>query len=146
LGRITNSPRNIRVSTIVSEGRHSHRNRFQQADAYAREAAETQPLYAALARNTPASAYTLARSDWLHAPVIHDVIRQKDSIFVDATDNVLVTRVVITISSDQEQIVTQGEADLVDDAWWEYETSIPDGATILVEAFDLAGNVTRYED
>ena len=130
----------------VSEGRLSRQSRFQQAETYAREAAMSQPIYTALAQNTPSSAYTLALSDWLHAPIIHEVIRRRDSIFVDATDNVLVTRVVITISNEEGQILAQGEADLVDDAWWEYEISAPAGAGIIVEAFDLAGNVTRHED
>jgi hypothetical protein len=64
---------------------------------------------------------------------------------VDATDNVLVTKVVITISDEQGQILEQGEAGLIDDAWWEYATSASTDGNILVEAFDLAGNVTKYE-
>ena len=141
MGRITRNSRG--GSAFASEGRLSRQNRFQQAEAYAREAAETQPIYTALAQNTPSRAYTLALSDWLHAPVIQEVIRQRDSIFVDATDNVLVTKVMVTISDEEGQILEQGEADLIDDAWWEYETDVI--GNVLVEVWDLAGNVTRYE-
>ena len=123
--------------------RFSTQNRFQQAAVYAQVAAKTMPIYTALAQNTAYDPYLLALSDWLHAPVIHEVTRLPGCIRVDATDNVLVTNVVITISDEQGQTLEQGEAALVDDAWWEYPTDI-DG-TILIEVFDLAGNCTRHQ-
>ena len=122
--------------------RFSTQNRFQQAATYAQVAAKAMPIYRALAQNTSYDSYLLALSDWLHGPVIHEVTHLPGCIRVDATDNVLVTTVVITIVDKQGQILEQGEASLIDDAWWEYHTDV-DG-TILVEAFDLAGNCTKH--
>ena len=121
----------------------THHTRFQQAAAYARVASKTNPLYAKLARGTPKNAYNLALSDWFHAPVIHAVTRQAGRICVDVTDNVHVANVRITILDGKGQMLEQGQAMLVKDSDWEYETSI-DGM-IVVQAVDLAGNVTRQE-
>jgi hypothetical protein len=60
---------------------------------------------------------------------------------VQATDNVQVTQVLITFSDEQGKILEQGNASPVEDSSWEYKTSST--GNILVEAFDLAGNVTR---
>ena len=130
---------------VFSEGQLHTQSRFQQASAYAKVAARAEPLYAALAQNTPFNAYNLAVSDWFHAPVIHEVARYPGRIRIDASDNVLVTKVVITISDERGQTLEQGEAKLINDAWWEYATTAPGEAKITVEAFDLAGNLTRQE-
>ena len=132
-------------SRVFREGMLTHQSRFRQAAAYAHEAAKNQPIYTALSQNTPCRPYNLAFSDWLHAPVIHEVICLAECIRVDATDNVLVTKVIVTISDENEQLLEQGEANLISDAWWEYRTSAPTGGSLIVEAFDLAGNVTKYE-
>ena len=42
-------------------------------------------------------------------------------------------------------MLQQGEAEQVNDAWWEFETSAPIETKVIVEAFDLAGNCTRHE-
>jgi hypothetical protein len=121
----------------------THHNRFQQAAAYARLASKTNPLYTELTRGTAKNAYNLALSDWFHAPVIQRVTRQDGRICVDVTDNVQVTKVLITILDEQRQTQGQGQAVLVKDARWEYQT-LTEGS-IIVEAFDPAGNVTRQE-
>jgi hypothetical protein len=123
----------------------AHHSRFRQAAAYARSASKTTPLYAELAKGTAKNAYNLALSDWFRAPVIHEVTRLGDRIRVQASDNVLVTSVVITFSDEQGQTLEQGEAVRMDDIGWEYITSTPEAGAILVEAFDLAGNVARWE-
>jgi hypothetical protein len=121
-----------------------HHNRFQQAAAYARAASRTIPLYAELARGTPKNAYNLALSDWFHPPVIHEVTRQGENIRVNATDNVQVARVRIKIMSEEGQTLEQCEAaSAINDDWWEFQTST-DGK-LIVEAFDLAGNITKRE-
>jgi hypothetical protein len=123
----------------------AHHSRFRQAAAYARSASKTTPLYAELAKGTAKNAYNIALSDWFRAPVIHEVTRLGDRVRVEASDNVLVARVVITVTDDHGQRIEQGEAARMDDTGWEYITSAPEGATILVEAFDLPGNVARQE-
>jgi hypothetical protein len=130
---------------VFSEGQLTHQNRFQQASAYAKVAAKTTLLYAKLAPARNTNAYNLALSDWFHGPVIHEVGRYPGRIRIDASDNVLVTKVVVTIVDEQGQTLEQGEATLVNGAWWEYTATAPDQARIIVEAFDLAGNIARCE-
>jgi hypothetical protein len=130
---------------IFSEGQLTHQSRFKRASAYARAAAKTTAIYSELAPARGTNAYNLALSDWFKAPVIRRVERLADRIHVEASDNVLVIRVVITISDEQRQTLEQGEAVRVDDVGWEYATSTPPGATVLAEAIDLAGNVARQE-
>ncbi len=65
--------------------------------AYAREAAKSQPIYEELAAGTIKSAYNFALSDWFNPPVIHCVERRDGLIRVEASDNVMVTKVVVTI-------------------------------------------------
>ena len=125
-----------------SQGQLNQHNRFKEASAYARVASKTNPIYAKLAAGTPKNAYNLALSDWFHSSVIHQVQRQPGCIRVNATDAVQVTKVLISISDQQGQVLEQGEAKQTQDTWWEYKTTPPLEATIRVEAFDLAGNVT----
>ena len=124
-------------------GQRTHHSRFQQAAAYASAASKTNPLYAELARGTPKNAYNLALSDWFHAPVIHAITQQDGRIWVEVTDNVQVAKVLITIVDKQGQTQAHGQAVRVKDARWEFETSTE--GKVIVEAFDLAGNVTRGE-
>jgi len=77
------------------------------------------------AKQTHQPAYNLALSDWFHPPVIHEVTRDPSHLRVDATDIVLVTKVIVTISDEQGQILEQGEAGPINDAWQEYATSDP---------------------
>ncbi len=62
---------------VFSQGQKDHQSRFQQAAAYARQAAKTQPIYAELARGTAKSAYNVALSDWFNPPVIHRIERRE---------------------------------------------------------------------
>jgi hypothetical protein len=128
---------------VWSEEQLIHHSRFQQAAAYARVASKTNPLYAELARGTAKNAYNIALSDWFHPPVIHSIERQDRRICVNATDNVLVDSVLITILDEAGKTVEQGQAVQVDEAWWEYVTAME--GKIRVEACDLAGNVVREE-
>ena len=129
---------------VFSQAQLTHQSRFQQASAYAKEAAKTQPIYADLAAFSHKPAYNIALSDWFHAPVIHQVTRQAGRIRVDVTDKVLVSAVRVTLLDEQKQTREQGQAVWVQDARWEYETSTE--GNILIEAFDLAGNITRHEE
>jgi hypothetical protein len=124
---------------IFSEGQKQHQSRFQQAAAYAREAAKSQPIYAELAKGTIKSAYNFALSDWFNPPVIHCVERRDGVIRVEATDNMLVTKVQVTILDEEGNMIEKGDAVKIDERWWEYAVNT-DGK-ILAEAWDLAGNV-----
>jgi len=126
-----------------SQGQLTHQSRFQEAVAYARVAAKTNPIYAELAKGTMKTAYNIALSDWFNPPVIHDVQRQGKLIRLETTDNVLVVKVVITILDEQGKVLEQGEAVLQDSHLWKHTVSA--AGKIRVEAWDLAGNAAKRE-
>ncbi len=126
-----------------SQGQLTHQSRFQEAAAYARQAAKTKPIYAELAKGTMKTAYNIALSDWFNPPVIHDIQRQGKHIQVHATDNILVVKVHISILDEQGKMLEQGEAVTQDGHWWDY-TANAEGQ-IKVEVWDAAGNVVKKE-
>ncbi|HSA99905.1 MAG TPA: hypothetical protein VLE49_04590 [Anaerolineales bacterium] len=128
---------------VFSHGQLTHQSRFQQAAAYARAAAKTNPIYTELAQGTTKTAYNIALSDWFNPPVIHESKCQNGHILVNATDNVLVTRVLVTILDEEGEIREKGEGIRAEGDWWEY-VSAREGR-VRVEAWDLAGNVARRE-
>jgi len=128
---------------VFSQGQLTQQSRLKEAAAYARPAAKTNPIYAKLAEGTTKNAYNIAISDWFNPPVIHEVQRQGEHIQVNATDNVLVAKVVITILDEQGKVLEQGEAVLQSGHSWVYTASAE--GKITVEAWDLAGNVTSQE-
>ena len=130
---------------VFSKEQLTHQSRFQQAVAYAKVAAKTNPIYAELAQQTLKPAYNIALSDWFHPPVIHEVTRQAGRIRVNATDNVQVAKVLITVFNEQSQVLEQGEAAQVNESWWELETAAPTEGKVIVEAFDLASNCTKHK-
>jgi hypothetical protein len=126
---------------VFSQGQKEHQSRFRQAVAYAREAANTQPIYAELAAGTAKTAYNWALSDWFNTPVIHKIERKEGLIRVEASDNVMVTKVLVRILDEGGNVLEQGEARQVELEWWEY---VPNArGTIEATAWDLAGNRTK---
>ena len=128
---------------IFSTGQLTHQSQFQQAAAYARQAARTQPIYAELAKGTPRNAYNIALSDWFKSPVIHSIERRAELILIAASDNVLVTRVTVSILDEAGTTLEQGEAVHGMGANWEFATD--QRGRVIVQAFDLAGNCTSQE-
>jgi hypothetical protein len=128
---------------VFSPGQKEHQSRFQQAVAYAREAAKTQPIYAELARGTAKTAYNWALSDWFNPPIIGRIERRKGRIKVQANDNVLVTKVWVKIMDEEGKVLEQGEARQANAEWWEYPSGNTEG-TIEATAWDLAGNRTKF--
>jgi hypothetical protein len=121
-----------------SKGQKDHQSRFKEAAAYAREAAKTQPIYAQLAAGTMKTAYNIALSDWFNLPVIRRIERTGNLIRIQASDNVLVTRVQVSILDEAGKVLEKGEAVNVEGDWWECVTDKV--GEILVEVWDLAGN------
>ena len=90
------------------------------------------------------NAYNLALRDWRRPPVIESMSVGLDgTIRVGANDDVMVTRVIVSILDESGQPLEQGEATLVMGVWWDYRPM--QTGLIRVEAWDLAGNVTRQE-
>jgi hypothetical protein len=124
-----------------SQGQKDHQSRFQDAAAYAREAAKKQPIYAELAKGTTKNAYNWALSDWFHPPVIHRIQRVNGQIRVRANDNVMVTKVGVRIFDAAEKVLEDGEARQVNSSWWEYDSNTE--GTVEATAWDLAGNEVK---
>ena len=127
-----------------SEAQRNVQNRTKQAAAYAKVASRENPIYAQKAKGTALNAYNVALRDWHRPPVIHSMNMDFDGrLRVSAHDDVMVTRVTVSILDEAGQCLEQGEAELVMGAWWDYQTAHK--GQIRVEAWDLAGNVTRQE-
>jgi hypothetical protein len=131
-----------------SKGQKAHQGRFKEAVAYAREAAKVQPIYAQLAEGTVMSAYNFALSDWFNPPVIHAIERVNGRVRVQASDNIMVARVQVTILDEEGKVLEKGEAVKTEDSstasgWWEYATNSI--GKVVAEARDLAGNVVKEE-
>lgn len=126
-----------------STSQKAHNNRFQEATWYAGPAARTEPVYAELAAATPMwTAYNHALSDWFHAPEIGCISWHEGRILVDARDNVRVTRVRVTVLDAERRVLETGEAVRDEQDWWEFACRA-DGKTVIAEAWDLPGNVTK---
>jgi hypothetical protein len=127
-----------------SPKQQAHNSRFQEAAAYARAAARIHPVYAELAAVTPMkTAYNFAVSDWWHAPEIHRIERKHGGILVEASDNILVTRVRVTVLDQDGGVLERGEAVRGEGDWWEF-ASQAEGAKVIAEAWDLPKNVTEF--
>ena len=127
-----------------SKAQKSHQSRFQQAAAYARGAAKKHSIYAQLARGTVKSPYNWALSDWFHPPVVHQIERTKGHIRIRATDNVMVTRVQVTILDAKGKVIETREATKDKGNWWDCVSGTE--GRIVAKAWDLAGNVGRQEE
>jgi hypothetical protein len=61
---------------------------------------------------------------------------------LEATDDVLVTPVQITVLDGEGCVLETGQAVRVEGDWWE-SASPAHGKTVIAEAWDLPGNVTK---
>ena len=138
-----NSREKKRAKLKRSAAQQAHNSRFQDAAFYACAAAKTHPFYAELAAVTPMwTAYNHALHDWFHAPQIGCIAQEDGYILVDVSDNVLVTKVKVTVLDGEGRVLETGEAVQEQDSWWEL-ASQTEGKTIVAEAWDLPGNVTK---
>ena len=127
-----------------SEAQLEQQSRMKQAVAYAKTAYKENPIYAKMAKGTAKNAYNIALGDWRNPPVIRSMDLWLDGIIrVCATDDVQVTKVVITVLDPEGKSLEQGEAELVLGVWWDYRAA--NRGRIRVEAWDLAGNMVRRE-
>ena len=125
-----------------SPRQRAHNERFEEASAYARRA-QTKPIYAELAAAAlMKTAYNFALSDWWHAPEIHRIERREGRILVEASDNVMVTKLSVTIFDEAGEILEMGDAVRGEGDWWVFACHT-EGKTVKAEAWDLPGHVTR---
>jgi len=127
-----------------SEGQLHIQSGMKAAAAYAKVASKENPIYAKRAEGTDKNAYNVAVGDWFNPPVIRSMDLCLDGLIrVSATDDVQVTKVIITILDQEGKSLEQGAAELTLGVWWDYRPA--NRGRIQVEAWDLAGNVTRRE-
>lgn len=124
----------------------AHRERFKQATLYARWAARHYPVYAELAAGAPdwKSPYNFALSDWFEAPVIHRLERRDGCIRVEASDNIGVTRVRVTVLHDAGKVLQKGDATRTGENCWEFASPTV-GSKVIAEAWDLPQHVTKAD-
>jgi hypothetical protein len=127
----------------VTKKQKAHRERFRRAAKTACWLARQHPIYAELAKGTWKSPYNFALSDWWHAPEIHRIKRQKGQILVEASDNIMVARVRVTIRDEEGKVMESGEATRGRGNWWKF-TPQKNGTSILAEAWDLPEHVTKF--
>ena len=129
-----------------SQKQKAHQSRFSESAAYAQEAAEDEPIYAELAAATVMrTAYNFALSDWWHAPVIHRIQRHEGRILVEATDNVMVARVQVTVLDGEGNVLEKGDAAKGTGDWWEFPyRSEAEGKKIVAQAWDLPRNLAEF--
>jgi hypothetical protein len=130
--------RKKRAKERRSPRQKDHNERFLDASAYARKE-QTQPVYVELAAAAPMkTAYNFAVSDWFKPPVIHRIERRNGQIRVEATDNIGVVRVRVTVRDEQGQVMEQGEATRGRGNWWKFTPRTAGrSGSILAEAWDL---------
>jgi hypothetical protein len=128
----------------ASAKQKAHRERFKEATQYARWAARHYPIYAELAAGDPKwkSPYNFALSDWFEAPVIHRIERAGDVVRVQASDNIGVARVRVTVLDEAGKTLERGDASRADQNWWEFPSQTQ-GNTVIAEAWDLPEHVTK---
>ena len=95
-----------------------------------------------MARGAWKSPYNFALSDCFHPPVIHRIERKDGRILVEATDNILVAKVFVTVFDEENKIIEMGDAVRQAGDWWEFACKA-EGKTIKAQAWDLASNATK---
>jgi hypothetical protein len=130
-----------------SEAQLNVQSGMSAAAAYATVASKQNPIYAELAKKKAKkkvrNAYNVAVGDWFKAPVINRIECHHGHIRVLASDDVMVTKVTVTILGEAGQRLEQAEAQLNLGVWWEYQAA--NSGLVRVEAWDFASNVTRQE-
>ncbi|XOV92237.1 MAG: hypothetical protein ACFHWX_18760 [Bacteroidota bacterium] len=137
-----------------SEAQKRQNMRFKYATAFAKNAIADDvlgPIYAAGVARIPNhnNAYILAMTDYLRAPEIGDLILPSGAsgtrVLVEAYEDPQLSRVEFDIISEDERVISSGEATLTDNGiQWEFTLTrnIPEGGSIQVRAYDLPGNVS----
>ena len=126
---------------VLSEAQKAHHSKVKEASAYAKVASKTHPIYAQLAAGTNKNAYNVAIADFFHAPVIHEVKREGTLVMIKASDDVMVTKVSVTVFGDEGVLE---KSDAVQEGGTENWTYLLQHAgRVLVEVYDLAGNVAK---
>ena len=126
-----------------SDAQLDQQSRMKQAAAYAKVASKENPVYAELAKGKAKNAYNVALGDWFNPPSIRRIEWRDGQVCVLVRDDVMVTSVTVAIVNEEGLRLEQGQLQLQLGGWWVYDSTTT--GRIVVEACDLAGNVTRQE-
>jgi hypothetical protein len=117
---------------------------FKDRTQWARWAYKHYPIYEKLAADLPMiNAYNLALKDISHPPVIHRILRKSGRIRVQASDEIMVTGVRVTVHDAKGKLLESGDAKQVKKDWWEYVPKCK--GRISASAWDLPGNKVHME-
>ena len=128
---------------ILSKAQKEHHRRVKEAAAYAGPASRQNPIYAELAAGTMKNTYNVAFGDWFSPPVIHSLERRGGAIHITASDDVMVTKVEVTILDETGKALEKGEAIQGTGDGWQYFPAVQ--GRVLVEVRDLPGNKVQKE-
>ncbi len=103
----------------------AHWQHVSEVTKEARVLARIHPIYAELAAEDVArgkwmSAYNFAFADCMKPPVIHRIERREGLIRVQATDNIGITKVRVTVTDENGKTLESGNAIRAEGDWWEY--------------------------
>jgi len=134
-----------------TEQQRAQQEKFKEATAYAKTAAQSEEAYATRAEGTPQSAYNVAVADWFHTPEIGEIDLSEwtgqagQAIRIKAQDDVRVTRVTVVITDEQEAVIEQGAAMNGGGVWWVYMTTAAASGQprVIATAEDLPGHIAR---
>ncbi len=159
-GKVVMSNRPRKRSGPVTPEQEAFRSKFLRAVQYARKQLEspaTKAEYEAGITGSKFSAYIVALTDYLKAPVVNevDISRYKgavgDPILIRATDDFKVILVQVSVIGPDGALLERGEAVLQPDTFddWRFAATVVNpslaGTKIVVTAHDKAGNVTTAE-
>lgn len=154
-GKYLVSNRRRRVAGKRSEKQAAAQKRFLIAAQYARRQASlasSSALYAKGITEKKSTAFLVALSDYLKAPEVLSINTDDyrgvigDRLVVNAVDDFMVTRVIVTITDAKGIILEEGEAgpDSEGVNLWEYKARVANptlpGTTIKAIAYDRPGN------
>ena len=143
-------------SIVVSSAPHSRKGKgtpaqkeywndiFPDRVQWAKWAHKHYSIYKELAADMPmVNSYNLAIKDISHPPVIHRVLREDGRILVNASDEIMVAGVRVTVHDEQGKLLEAGDAVQQQKDWWEYIPRLEGRVSAL--AWDLPGNKVRVE-
>ncbi len=117
---------------------------FTDRSQWARWAQHEYPIYAELADKLPMiTAYNMAMSDIAHPPVIYRIQRKGRRILVNASDEIKVAGVRVSVHDEKGRLLEAGDAKREKKDWWEYMPKAK--GRISASAWDLPGNKVRIE-
>lgn len=124
-----------------------NQGKFKEAIGYARQAMRDPILKMAYRLKAQelnsGNAYNAAMRDFLNKPLINGIEVQGKKLFVDATDDFRVDRVVVQLMNASGVVVEEGEAEFcqIDDVWaYEIKGDSKGCLNAFVEVYDVPGN------